>query len=257
VEAPTSERVPPPADPRHPGPGGETDVRRWQFPRWTNKTPAIVLAVLTLKVTAIAAAFTYYGTDKHFSVGYMPTQPVDYSHKLHAGDLGIDCRYCHTNVERSAHASVPPTQTCMNCHWKVRTDSVKLLPVRESWATGEAIKWVKVHNLPDYVYFDHSAHVSVGVGCSTCHGRIDQMPKVMQTQPMSMGWCLDCHRAPGKFIRDPNDVTKMDWQPKAEDSPIIAAGPADPYYGKQHAEAPVTKTGRKISPPLHCSGCHR
>lgn len=237
---------------------GEEDIRRWTFPRWTNKTPAVVLALTVIGATAAGGALTYYGTDKHFSVGYQPTQPVDYSHKLHAGDMGIDCRYCHVNVERSQHATVPPTQTCMNCHWKVKTDSDKLLPVRESWASGKPIPWVQIHKLPDYVYFDHSAHVSVGIGCSSCHGRVDQMPKVLQVQPLSMGWCLDCHRAPGKHLRDASvSVTDMKWEPKEGDSPVIAAGPADSYYGKRFQDPPTTKTGRKISPPLHCSGCHR
>lgn len=243
----------------HPAPAGETDVRRWLFPRWTNKTPAIVLALVTGGAVAAGAALTYYGTDKHFSVGYQPTQPVDYSHKLHAGDMGIDCRYCHVNVERGPQATVPATQTCMNCHWKVKTDSIKLLPVRESWATGEPIPWVRIHKLPDYVYFDHSAHLNAGVGCSSCHGRIDQMPKVQQVKPLSMGWCLECHRQPGAHLRgDPKLVTDMNWKiADQESAPVIAAGPADPYFGKQHADAPVAKNGRKIAPPLHCSGCHR
>jgi hypothetical protein len=242
-----------------PTPQGETDVRRWLFPRWTNKTPAIVMALVTGGAVTVGAALTYYGTDKHFSVGYQPTQPVDYSHKLHAGDMGIDCRYCHVNVEKGMAATVPATQTCMNCHWKVKTDSMKLLPVRESFASNTPIPWVRVHKLPDYVYFPHSTHVAAGVGCSSCHGRIDQMPKVTQVQPLSMGWCLECHRQPGGHLRDPKDITKMDWKPAqpAEDAPVIAAGPADNYYGKTHADAPVLKSGRKISPPLHCSGCHR
>ncbi|MGZ3416478.1 MAG: cytochrome c3 family protein [Polyangiales bacterium] len=229
------------------------------FPRWTNKTPAIVLALVTGGAITAGAALTYYGTDKHFAVGYQPTQPVDYSHKLHAGDMGIDCRYCHVNVEKGMAATVPATQTCMNCHWKVKTDSLKLLPVRESFASNQPIPWIRVHKLPDYVYFPHSTHVAAGVGCSSCHGRIDQMPKVTQVQPLSMGWCLECHRQPGGHLRDPKDITKMDWKPAqpADQAPIIAAGPADPYYGKQHADAPVLKTGRKVSPPLHCSGCHR
>ncbi len=237
---------------------GETDIRRWLFPRWTNKTPILVLALVTGGAVTAGAAITYYGTDKHFSVGYQPTQPIDYSHKLHAGDMGMDCRYCHVNVEKGPAATVPPTQTCMNCHWKVKTDSLKLLPLRESFASGTALPWIRVHKLPDYVYFDHSAHVTAGVGCSSCHGRVDQMPKVTQVQPLSMGWCLDCHRQPGNHLRDlaTTSITDMTWQPKT-DAPVIAAGPADNYYGKTHADGPVTKTGRKVSPPLHCGGCHR
>ena len=233
------------------------NAHRFIFPAWSNRLVPMALGGAILALSGVTAAFSYYGTQKHFEVGYTPNQPVDYSHKLHAGDMGIDCRYCHVNVEKSQHATVPPTQTCMNCHWKVKTDSVKLLPVRESFATGQPIPWVKVHKLPDYVYFDHSAHVNVGVGCSSCHGRVDQMPKVTQVQPLSMGWCLDCHRQPGGHIREAGvPVTDMNWKPKT-DAPVIAAGPADAYYGKRFADAPVTKTGRKIAPPLHCSGCHR
>ena len=146
------------------------------------------------------------------SVGYAPTQPVPYSHALHAGKLGIDCRYCHNTVEKTAFASLPATQTCMNCHTKIRTDSEFLKPVRDSWATGEPIKWIKIHNLANYVYFNHSAHVSHGVGCVECHGRIDRMDIVFQAAPLSMGWCLDCHRAPESHLRPKDQITNMDWK---------------------------------------------
>ncbi len=126
-----------------------------------------------------------------------PTQPVPYSHALHVGQLGMDCRYCHTGVEVAAAATIPPTQTCMNCHSKVRANSEKLIPIRESYATGMPVPWIRVHDLPDYVYFDHSAHVRRGVGCVSCHGRIDTMEVVFQAEPLSMGWCLECHRNPG------------------------------------------------------------
>jgi hypothetical protein len=201
---------------------------------------ALVGAGLTF--TGVVAAFTYYGTQKHLEVGYTPDQPVPYSHKLHAGELGIDCRYCHNTVERSSFAAVPSTQTCMNCHWKVKTDSLKLLPVRESYATNKPIPWVKVHNLPDYVYFNHSAHLAAGVGCSSCHGRVDQMIKVGQVSSLTMGWCLDCHRNPGPNIRDPKDITKMDWKPDMTKSGLTDV---------------VAANGRHLSPPQHCSGCHR
>ena len=142
-----------------------------------------------------AVMFVAYGfSPKTLEAGYMPHQPVPYSHATHAGKLGMDCRYCHNTVERTGFAAVPATQTCMNCHAKVKTDSVKLLPVRESWATDQPIPWVKIHNLPNYAYFNHSAHLAAGVGCSSCHGRIDQMVKVQQVAPLSMSWCLDCHR---------------------------------------------------------------
>ncbi len=195
------------------------------------------LAAVGLSGTALG----YYGTNKHLEVGYAPVQPVDFSHKLHAGDLGMDCRYCHFTVERSSFAAVPPTQVCLNCHSKVRANSPKLLPVRESDALDRPIPWVRVHKLPEFVYFDHSAHLAAGVGCSSCHGRIDQMPRVTQEKPLSMSWCLDCHRDPGPALRPAGQVTNMAWQPNA-------AAPG---------AAPVAANGRKVSPPTHCSGCHR
>jgi hypothetical protein len=211
--------------------------------------PAVILfGVLGPFGTAAIGALWYYGTDKFLSVGYTPSQPVDYSHKLHAGDMGMDCRYCHTTVEETGFAAVPSTQTCMNCHAKVKTDSVKLLPVRESWATGEPIPWVKVHNLPDYAYFNHSVHVAANVGCASCHGRVDQMVKVGQQAPLTMGWCLDCHRNPGPHLR-PEGVspTDMNWKP---DAARLALAPEDPQTWK-------AANGRTVSPPVHCSGCHR
>ena len=138
---------------------------------------------------------------------------MDYSHKLHAGDMGMDCRYCHSTVEKAAFAAVPSTQTCMNCHAKVKTDSLALSKVRESWATGEPIPWIKVHNLPDYVYFDHSAHVAKGVGCVSCHGRVDQMNQIWQASSLQMGWCLDCHRHPEAHVRPRDKVFDLAWQP--------------------------------------------
>lgn len=219
-------------------------MARYIFPRWSNKVAPMALAFGLLPLgTATVAGFWYYGTNKHFEVGYQPKQPVEYSHKLHAGDLGIDCRYCHQNVERSSAATVPPTQTCMNCHSKVRTDSAKLLPVRESFATNKPIPWVRIHNLPDYVYFDHSAHMNAGVGCETCHGRIDEMIRVSQEKPLSMGWCLDCHRDPGPNLRPPEDITKMGYTRPAKFETAMTT--------------PPTVNGRAINPPTNCSGCHR
>jgi hypothetical protein len=215
---------------------------RFIFPRWSNKVlPILFFFVLGPGVTAAIAGVWYYGTNKHVEVGFQPVQPVDFSHKLHAGDLGMDCRYCHFTVERAAMAAVPPTETCMNCHWKVRAESVKLLPVRESWSNDTPIPWIRVHNLPDYAYFDHSAHLAAGVGCVSCHGRIDQMPIVTQVQPLSMGWCLDCHRDPAPHVRDPAEITVMDFQPDLAKSGQVA----------------VAKNGRTLQPPTHCSGCHR
>ena len=217
-------------------------MERFIFPRWSNKVlPIVFFFVLGPGVTVAVAGMWYYGTDKHLSVGFEPKQPVDYSHKLHAGDLGMDCRYCHFTAERSYFAAVPPTETCMNCHWKVRTDSLKLLRVRESYATSKPLEWIRVHNLPDYVYFNHSAHLASGVGCVSCHGRIDQMEVVRQDQPLTMGWCLDCHRDPAPSIADPVKVTDMTFT--KDDS--------------KSGKPAVASNGRTLQPPTHCSGCHR
>ena len=211
------------------------------FPRWANKTRQ--LAGVALGVTPVyLTAFIWYGfSPKTTDVGYMPKQPVPYSHALHVGELGMDCRYCHNTVEKAAHAAVPPTATCMNCHSKVRTDSQKLLPVRESFSTGEPIEWIKVHDLPDYAYFNHSAHVTRGIGCVSCHGRVDQMEEVYQHEPLSMSWCLNCHRAPEKQIRPPSEVTNMNW---------VAPGGQE-EFGRKLVEQ------NQIHPPTDCSTCHR
>ena len=149
-------------------------------------------------------------------VGVAREQPVQFSHKHHAGELGIDCRYCHGGVERAAIANVPPTKTCMNCHAQIWRDSPFLEPVRRSLATETAIPWVKVHDLPDFVYFNHQVHVAKGVGCVTCHGRVDQMNQLYQTSSLQMEWCLDCHRQPERYVRPLANVFDMAWQPDAD-----------------------------------------
>jgi hypothetical protein len=149
-------------------------------------------------------------------------QPVQFSHKHHAGDDGIDCRYCHTSVETSASAGMPPTQTCMNCHSQIWADSPYLEPVRESARTGKPIEWTRVHDLPDYVYFNHSIHVNKGVGCSTCHGNVAQMPLMYQASSLQMEWCLACHRNPSPILREKKDIFTMDWQPPANQAEIGA-----------------------------------
>lgn len=147
-------------------------------------------------------------------------QPVQFSHAHHVGGLGLDCRYCHTTVEKSGFANIPPTKTCMNCHSQIWKDSPTLEPVRSSFRTGESIEWVRVHDLPDFVYFNHSIHVTKGVGCETCHGRVDKMPLTSQYASLQMEWCLNCHRNPEKYLRPREFVTKMGYQP-AEDQEVI------------------------------------
>jgi cytochrome c7-like protein/class III cytochrome C family protein len=140
-------------------------------------------------------------------------QPVPFSHAHHVGGLGLDCRYCHASVEKTRFAEIPPTETCMTCHSQIWTNASMLAPVRESLATKVPIHWQRVHNLPDYVYFDHSIHVAKGVGCSTCHGRVDRMPLMRQAAPLTMGWCLDCHRNPASAVRPHDKVFDMNWTP--------------------------------------------
>ena len=145
--------------------------------------------------------------------GVTRAQPVPFSHKHHVQGLGIDCRYCHTSVEEAAFAGLPPTKTCMTCHAQIWADSPMLEPVRDSFRTGKAIAWTRVHDVPDFVYFDHSIHVKKGIGCVTCHGRVDQMPLMWQEHSLQMEWCLGCHRAPERFVRPRSQVFTMDWEP--------------------------------------------
>jgi hypothetical protein len=211
------------------------------FPEWANKLPIITLFAVILFIAGIIGFFWYYGSPKFTDVGYRPIQPIQYSHKLHPGDLGLDCRYCHSSIERSAVANVPPNQTCMNCHRLILTASEKLLPVRESWANQLPIKWTRVHKLPDFAYFDHSVHLAAGVGCFSCHGNVANMDVVTQEKPLSMGWCLDCHRNPGPNLRPREEITNMEWAP--------------PDTQAQFAARVIRE--KNIAPPTECSGCHR
>lgn len=216
-------------------------MNRFPFPKWTNGLRIGVGAALLGGPLYVVLLIAYGTHAKTTAVGYMPEQPVPYSHALHAGQLGVDCRYCHTTVETAAMAALPATQICMNCHQKVRANSDKLAPVRESFATGMPIPWVKVHDLPDYVYFNHSAHVTRGIGCASCHGRIDKMDVVSQEQPLTMGWCLDCHRQPEKFLRPVDEVTRMDY----------TAGEDQLEEGRR------LRAEKKINPSTDCATCHR
>lgn len=208
-------------------------MARLIFPEWT-ETLKKWISLLVLGAPVYLVLLIMYGVKPEaIRIGYQPTQPVPYSHALHAGELGLDCRYCHSTVERGAKAAVPPAGTCMNCHQSVLPQSEKLVPVRRAFATGEELTWTRVTDLPDYVYFNHSAHVNSGVGCESCHGRVDQMVKVYQFAPLTMSWCLDCHRNPAPNLRDPKNVTKMGYKPVAGEA------------------------RKDVRPPLNCSTCHR
>ncbi|HSR52964.1 MAG TPA: cytochrome c3 family protein [Acidobacteriota bacterium] len=173
---------------------------------------SIVFAVL-LMVVLSWVAFTLHGSP-YLTRQYVPRdQQVPFSHSHHIRGLGIDCRYCHTSVEESAFAGIPPTETCMSCHSQVWTEAPMLEPVRASWRDELPLEWNRVHDLPDFAYFNHSVHVKKGVGCVTCHGPVDKMPLVFQAATLHMGWCLDCHRNPELYVRPREEVFNVDWAP--------------------------------------------
>jgi len=155
--------------------------------------------------------------------GQRADQPVPFSHKHHVQGLGLQCQYCHVTVEKSSYAGIPPTKTCMNCHAQIWTNAQLLEPVRTSWASGQSLVWTKVHDLPDYVYFSHEIHVNKGLGCSSCHGRVDQMPLMYAQNTLQMEWCLDCHRNPAKNLRPTTETYNMAWEKPAEDRPVWCA----------------------------------
>jgi Cytochrome c7 and related cytochrome c/Class III cytochrome C family len=182
------------------------------YPRNANLLARLSIFGLLLLVVELALITGVYFRSNYFrQINVAVEQPVPFSHQLHNDVLGIDCRYCHVSVAQSSFANIPATETCMSCHSQVKTNSPKLAPVRESYATGAPVEWVKVHDLPDYVYFNHSIHVNKGVGCSTCHGQVNTMPVVWQTQAFYMGWCLNCHRNPEQYLRPREEVYNMDY----------------------------------------------
>jgi hypothetical protein len=175
--------------------------------------------------------------------GVILKQPIPFSHQHHVAGLGIDCRYCHTSVEVSAFAGIPPTATCMNCHKLIWSDSPMLEPVRDSLSRNEPIRWTRVHDLPDFVYFNHGIHLAKGIGCVSCHGRVDEMPLMRQANRLQMEWCLDCHRHPERHVRPRSEVFRQDWVPEDQ----AALGPA--LVREYHIRSPRDLTS--------CSTCHR
>jgi hypothetical protein len=213
------------------------------FPRRANTWARLsVYGVFGVGALFVLAMVVYSRSPYPSFVQKSPAQPVPFSHALHIG-LKIDCRYCHSSVEASASASIPPTQTCMTCHSVIRTDSAALAPVRDSWQTGNPIAWNKVHDLGDFVYFNHSIHVAKGVGCSTCHGQVSQMNQIQQVQPLTMGWCLSCHREPEQYLRPQSEIFNTDWQAPPDQ---LAQGQA--LIQQNHIE---------VSKLQNCSICHR
>lgn len=238
------------------------------FPRWSNRIPLFLIAGIVLGTPGIVGGAWYYFSPLYTDVGYAPKQPIPFSHKFHAGELGLDCKYCHYTVDKSAKAAIPPTSVCMGCHSNVAKKSTKLALLRESYKTGKPIPWVRVHMLPDYAFFNHQVHISAGVGCSSCHGRVDRMTRVHQSKSLSMYWCLDCHRAPNKHLRPKSQVTNMNWDKDPAKKTYVPW--KDPerkirkdilnYRTAIEAHKTIRRFNAKhvvVNPPEHCSGCHR
>ena len=190
---------------------------------------ASIIAVVIVVSVVLWAALEFQRSPYATYQDVAQAQPVPFSHQHHVAGDGIDCRYCHTSVENSSFAGIPPTKTCMNCHSQIWINSPTLEPVRESFRTNQSIKWTKVYDLPDFVYFNHSIHVKKGVGCETCHGRVDQMALTYQNPSLQMRWCLDCHRNPEKFLRPRDQVTTMGYEP-SEPQEVVGARLVKEYH---------------------------
>lgn len=214
-------------------------------PRANGLASAILLALAGSLAVVGAAAAIYANAPAATGEGRVVEQPVPFSHAHHVGGLGIDCRYCHTSVEISAFAGLPSTETCMTCHSQLWTNAEMLRPVRRSLENGTPLRWKRVHDLPDFVYFNHSAHVANGVACESCHGRVDRMPLMHQAKPLTMGWCLDCHRNPAGNLRPKEDVFAMGWRPPEDKTPQ--------QLGAELMHRYAIETGTLTD----CSTCHR
>jgi Cytochrome c7 and related cytochrome c len=194
------------------------------FDRSSNALARASLVLTGLIVVALGVALNQLQRSPWVTKqGQRADQPVPFSHRHHVEGLGIQCQYCHTSVEKSMYAGIPPTKTCMNCHAQIWTNAAMLEPVRQSWATGESIKWTRVHDLPDYVYFNHEIHVNKGIGCASCHGRVDEMPLMYQENTLQMEWCLNCHRDPGKNLRPTSEIYNMAWAGPSSEKPVWCA----------------------------------
>ena len=213
------------------------------FPKTANEfaRASLVLGGLAVALVVVALMFVFPRSSYMTRQKEARAQPVPFYHLHHVGGMGIDCRYCHTSVDKSATAGIPPTKTCMNCHSQIFNQSPTLEPVRASWRAGTSIEWVKVHDLPDFVYFNHSAHVNKGVGCTTCHGPVDKMAYVWQEESLLMEWCLDCHRAPERYLRPKGEVYSVTWRPPA----------AQLELGRRLVAE------YDVRPQVTCSTCHR
>lgn len=211
------------------------------FPRWANAALLLVLGTGGAAAALGAGWLLRRANEADPARLAAPAQPVPFSHPIHAGALEIDCRYCHASAERTAPAGMPSTRACVPCHERVWLESPAFAAVRASLAEDRPIPWRRVHDLPDFTYFHHGIHSRKGIGCETCHGRVDRMPRVRQAVPLTMGWCLDCHREPERHLRPRSEITTLGWRP---DRPQAELG----------AEL---KAAYGVSEPTHCTACHR
>lgn len=215
------------------------------FPPRSNTIARVSIPVVLILLAAITAALVLWVHSSTFNnVGVQVPQPVPFPHAWHVGVVQLDCRYCHASVENSSFADLPPTETCMSCHSVIKTDSPLLQPVRDSWKSGKPVQWVRVNRVPDYVYFDHHIHVNKGIGCESCHGRVDQMQTDVKANTFYMAWCLQCHRDPSKFIRPKDQVYTMGYTPSENQSTLGAR------LVKEYNVMPPSQL-------MNCSICHR
>jgi hypothetical protein len=221
------------------------------FPKQTRIYFFVLAGAVSVLGLFTVGAVAYYATPKFWRVGYMPDQPIPFSHLLHVEHLGLDCRHCHNHVEESYFSNVPDTQTCYNCHGQelgnIKAQSPKLAAMRESWATGNPIPWVRLHRVPDYAHFNHAVHVRRGVSCVECHGQINEMEVVYHAKPLSMGWCLQCHRDPGPSLRPADQVTNLSWTPEQD--------PRTRGEARQQLVNYLLNDVR-VHPNVNCSTCH-
>ncbi len=240
------------------------------FPRNANTIARVSILGVVLLIGLFGwAIFTIFRSTYVTRQRLVVRQPVPFSHDHHVAGLGIDCRYCHTSVEKSAFAGIPPTETCMNCHKQIWTNADLLEPVRASYRDNVPLQWSRVHDLPDFVYFNHSVHVAKGIGCVTCHGEVDRMPLMYQDAPLTMEWCLDCHRDPEKYVRPREEVFNLNWDPeKREDflkyAPAVVPVPAkasEPEWQPSAGDIQQLRTalGKRynVQSLMSCSTCHR
>lgn len=213
------------------------------YPKWANSvfwavTGITAATVVGIPITLMVLVRTDYVTGRKMEY----EQPIQFDHRHHVLDDAIDCLYCHYMADRSPHAGVPPTELCMNCHGQIWHDAPMLEPLRQSFFDGLPIAWRRVHELPDFVFFNHQVHIHRGIGCVSCHGRVDRMPAVHAIATLDMDWCLDCHTAPERFLRPLDRITDMTWEPPLQEQLQIGAR---------------LKEEMDIQPPLHCTACHR